>query len=297
MKARYLSHKTIDKKAWDEVISQGVGGNIYGASWYLDAVWPGWNALVADDYKLMAVVPGRRKFMLPVVLNPFFIRQCGVYAANHEVMQEIPRFLQSYRKGFLVGKIHLQYPETVAPLNGAVTRRMFQQLDISTPDFEQAYSSNHKRNLKTASKHALELAVVCPGTVVEIFKRNKGGELGVFHAPDFNRLYASFEACVSHGAGEGFAAVSKEGDILATGFFSFFNQTITYLQGSTTPQGKDTGAMHFLMHQVASRYAGTFRVLDFGGSSVPSVARFYNAFGGTDRYYYLWEFGLRIKKS
>ncbi len=43
---RHLKNDEIEREKWDECIAAAFNGNVYGFSWYLDIVSPGWEALV-----------------------------------------------------------------------------------------------------------------------------------------------------------------------------------------------------------------------------------------------------------
>ncbi|MBT5428083.1 MAG: hypothetical protein HOK84_17895, partial [Bacteroidetes bacterium] len=53
MQIYHLKHKDIDKSRWDTTITRSINGNIYGYSWYLDAVSPDWEALINLDYSIV----------------------------------------------------------------------------------------------------------------------------------------------------------------------------------------------------------------------------------------------------
>ena len=74
---RHLSHKSIDKEKWDQVISAANNGLIYAKSWYLDIVSPNWEALVSDDYNFVFPIPIKRKYKLPYIVQPPLAQQIG----------------------------------------------------------------------------------------------------------------------------------------------------------------------------------------------------------------------------
>src|ERR1700759_1778470 len=68
----YLSHSDIDKLRWDACISHAQYSIIYGYSWYLDMVSPGWDALVDDDYQSVFPLTWKKKFGLYYLSQPNF---------------------------------------------------------------------------------------------------------------------------------------------------------------------------------------------------------------------------------
>lgn len=284
MSLHYLSNTQIQRERWDKLVLSSPRGSIYGLSWYLDAAFPDWKGLIWDDYEAVYTVPAKRKWgIIPYAYNPFFIRHCGIYGntVSPEFEKQIVRF---FHRNFLRSRLNMFEPHQL-PTHGNIQPRKFQLLDLHST-FQ--YDSNTKRNLKKAEQSGLQLMGIAPFTVVDIFRRNKGGDLGQFHENDYNRLEATMKACVAQNAGEGYAAVSAAGEIMAAGFFSFVRDTITYLNGATTEAGKKNGGMHFLMDAVIQLYHHSYRYLDMGGSNVEGVARFYRSFGASDMTYSLW---------
>ena len=58
----FRSHSEIDKEKWDACIRESANGIIYGYSWYLDIVSPGWAGLIEDAYTAVFPLTQRKKF-------------------------------------------------------------------------------------------------------------------------------------------------------------------------------------------------------------------------------------------
>jgi hypothetical protein len=61
---------------------------------------------------------------------------------------------------------------------------------------------------------------------------------------------------------------------------------LVHLIPVTTATGRTQGAMHFLIDQLVQQHAESDMILDFEGSSVESIARFYKSFGATEEHFY-----------
>jgi hypothetical protein len=77
----------------------------------------------------------------------------------------------------------------------------------------------------------------------------------------------------------------KTSEILAGAFFVLWKNRFYYLLPVSTPQGKKVRAMRFLIDRFIAEFAGQNYVIDFEGSSVPSVAQFYQSFGALPEFY------------
>ena len=62
---------------------------------------------------------------------------------------------------------------------------------------------------------------------------------------------------------------------------------IIYLLPFSTRKGKEFSAMFFLVNELIKNHAATNKILDFEGSKVEGVYRFYKGFGAGLRSYYL----------
>jgi len=60
----------------------------------------------------------------------------------------------------------------------------------------------------------------------------------------------------------------------------------------TNDAGRKLGAMHYLISEVIKQQALSDKILDFEGSSVSSIARFYKDFGAEERFFYEAKRGL-----
>jgi len=73
--------------------------------------------------------------------------------------------------------------------------------------------------------------------------------------------------------------------ILAAAFFMKTGNRYLYLKGFSSPEGRKLGAMHFLFDQFIRENSSQDIDLDFGGSSVKSIAQFFQSFGSVDCVY------------
>jgi hypothetical protein len=80
------------------------------------------------------------------------------------------------------------------------------------------------------------------------------------------------------------------------------NNRIYLLLPTTLPEGKKKQANHFLLDQLIREFAGQDLILDFEGSDIPGIARFYKKFGPVEQPYFFYRFNhlpwpLRLFKN
>jgi hypothetical protein len=80
---------------------------------------------------------------------------------------------------------------------------------------------------------------------------------------------------------------SKPAETLAGAFFLLAPRGPLYLFGTTTPAARQNGAMTLVFDRLISDFSGKQGlVLDFEGSALPGLARFYQGFGAVQEPYH-----------
>jgi len=91
--------------------------------------------------------------------------------------------------------------------------------------------------------------------------------------------------CLSNGRGIIYGAYSKRNELCAAAFFLKEQKRITYLNSVSTPEGKAARAMYAIINRFIADHAGTGIILDFEGSNVEGIARFFEGFGAQPETY------------
>ena len=291
---KFVDHKNINKKKWDDCIRQSSNACIFVYSWYLDVVCENWSALILNDYEAVFPIASKSKYKINYIVQPFFTRYFGLFSKIEITKKLTTSFLNTIPEKFkfiefcLHEKMNFDAPEY------SKAERKFQllNLNLSYEILYKGYSENAKRSIKKAIK--VELIVknnVAPEIVVNLFKSTKGGELGVFKPNDYKILLTLMNVCIKQNKAESLAVFDKQNKLCAAGFFMKNDNRFVFLKSGVTDYGKANGAMHFLFDNIIRKYAATDIILDFGGSSVETVARFYKNFGAKDCVY------LQLKKN
>lgn len=276
----------INRERWQQMLSEGQVYEIAGDAELLDILHPSWEALIYGDYEAALVVPVRRK-VIRYAYNPLFVRQCGVYgpkAGDPAVVKSLLEFL--HRRIPLI-RIVLQLQVSPENLPGTFAPRTYQAAVISA----LTYTENTSRDLKKATKAGLTIKNIPVQDMVAVYCAYISNKMEEAGEEEYRMLEKGYSYLVTKGWGRSVAAVDGNGTICAVGMFSFFDGTITYLNGAVTDTGKNLGASKFLIDRVVHEEAGSFTQIDFGGSNIEGVARFYRSMGGTDRRTWLWDAG------
>lgn len=290
---KFVEHKNINKKKWDEAIAGSSNPTIFAYSWYLDAVCKDWSALIKDDYDAVFPIASKSKYKIHYVFQPFFTRYFGVFAKQKVTTKLLVEFFEMLPEKFKYVEFCLHESQSLSNNVWEVKEKKFQILDLSGKheQIQKEYSENAKRNIKKAVKAGLKIRPdIAPVKIVSLFRATKGNELEVFDPADYKALIALMNTCNDLKKGQSIAIY--DGDTLcAAAFFMFSNGRFTFLKSGVTEEGKAKGAMHLLFDYFIQNNAGKRYELDFGGSSVESVARFYKNFGAKDCVY------LQVKRN
>jgi hypothetical protein len=285
---KYLKHNRIDKKRWDDCISQSTNGLIYAYSWYLDIVAEKWDALVNDDYSAVMPLVFNSKFGINYLYPPFFTQQLGVFHKKENGKNLEEGFFKAIPDAFLYREINLNYLNRFLPADYEVTERINLELDLTPeyPDINSRYSQNTFRAIKKAEKENLKIVNdLHIKDIVEIFIANRSKGLIKFtkKLPVFIQLFMEAD---KRGFAEIHGALNKEGKLIAGAAFFISEGRAIFIFSGTTEEAKEKRAMFLLIDNFIRRNSSTNLILDFEGSNNEGIARFYKSFGAREKNYF-----------
>ncbi len=290
----YLKHQDIDKQKWDTCIDQAPNGLIYGDSWYLDIVSPGWHALVEGDYESVMPLTWKKKWGVYYLYQPYFTQRLGVFSLSDNISNiKINKFLSRVPKKFLhVNICTMQKPTTSKFM--VYTRPNYElKLSNHIPELLKQYSKNTIRNIKKAKKNGLKLSSSIPfaDILMETPLTNNN--------PRKNQklIKKVVEKAISLEKGKTFGVYDGTGNLLSGSFVLLDKNRLIYLFSRNSDKAYKSGSSHLLVDKIIGQHAGNNKVFDFEGSMVPGVARFYKGFGAEKReYYQLFYKGIKFWK-
>ncbi len=302
---RLIHHKKLNRQHWDEKVAAAAESNLFCYSWYLDATCSEWHALVKGEMDWIMPLPVKSRMGQHVVFQPIFTRQLGVLGATEANDTLVAEFLKAIPEKYRFRQFGMKMSETI-PEGYTAEKVLHQALYLNAPaDALLAdLSSNARRNARKAEKAGLIFQYGGKAdALVNLFQEEAGKKIKALGKKEFKRLRHLIAYMMHHQLGEMYSVLHPDSGTVAMGFFMKDGKQITYLKGAVNETGKRLGAMHFLFREVIRIYASeNYRKLDFGGSKVPSVARFYRNFGAIDTFYLFLTFNRlptylkRIKK-
>lgn len=286
---RYLEHKEIDKKKWDECIHSSPNGIIYGLSWYLDVVCPGWNALVSDDYKTVMPLPLRKKFGIAYIFTPYFAQQLGIFGSDIDE-KLVTDFFSSIPSDIKLMDIKLNESNRFPAGTKKVKEKKNYTLDISLDydSIRSGYNRNCKRNLKKAAKNELQISdSISEKEFARFIEKNLEKQMHDLSKEAIDLLEEITSSCIAKDMAEIATIRNADGEIYAAGFYLFYKKRMIFSVCASSPEGKKNQAMHLLVDHQIRKYAGRYTILDFSGSEIRGIAYFNSTFGANPQIYQL----------
>lgn len=283
----YLKNNEIDRTKWDNCIKDSPGKKPYGFSWYLDIMAPGWEALVDDDYDSVFPIPGFKKYGIKYIATPAFIQQLGAYSPDKSPQIAINEFIEYIPEFYWL--IDLCTAQKVDNDKFKVTMKANYVLDLS-PSYEKLsdkFSNNCRRNIEKSRKKKIELVNnIKPEELTELFRENAGTKIKSIKQSDYQRLISLMNFCIRNKKGRILGVRESKEKILYGLFLVETKRTKTMLFVVNTMESREKRIGYYVVDELIRESAGTGTILDFAGSSIPSIASFMESFGSENIPFY-----------
>jgi hypothetical protein len=163
------------------------------------------------------------------------------------------------------------------------------ELDLSKPyeAIRESFSDNCRRNIESASKKNPELVTdVTPDEIVGLFMRNKGREVYGIKMRDYQRLKNLMDFCIKNKKGKIIGVRAAKRKLIFGIFLIEVQGSITLLFTANTEESRSRRIGYFAVDYLIRNHSSSRTILDFAGSSIPSVASFMESFGAKNNPYY-----------
>jgi hypothetical protein len=282
----YHKNNEIDREQWDNCIKNTAGAKPYAYSWFLDTMSPGWQALVDDDYDSVFPVPGFSKFGIQYIATPVFLQQLGAFSPDNP-SEKIGEFLEYMPSFFKL--VDLCIKEKIDVPGYKLTEKVNFELDLSK-SYDTLYNdfSKHcKRNIESSVKRKPELVTdITPDELIDLFVQNKGKEINGIKPRDYLRLKTLMKFCIINKKGRLIGVRESRRRLIFGVFVIEIKGNTTFHFVVNTPKSRDRRIGYFLVNEYIKDHSSTKTILDFAGSSIPSIASFFESFGSTPKPFY-----------
>ena len=292
MDLRIIQRDDIEKNKWNGCVHYASNSKIYGFTWYLDNVSENWFGIVEGDYESVFPIVWDRSMKLGKhIYQPHLCQQLGLFSVHlisqgrlQAFLEMIPSDLKNWQFSLNDGN------KAIQKLSGyTYTERDNYHLYLNKryEDISSEYSENTRRNIKKGAKKGLYLTSnIKPEDFVDAVKKAQE-QKGMRH-PDslYHTAHRIIYNCLHRGIGHLLTASNQQKEVVAGVFLMDNGAAIVNLLNFSTEEGKQSGAMAYLMDMVIQRQSNKHKYIDFEGSSIPGIARFYKSFGAERIPYY-----------
>ena len=279
---KYLAHRDIDFKKWDTCIAGSYNGIIYAYSWYLDIVSEGWEALVEGDYEIVMPLTNKKKYGITYLYQPFFTQQLGVFSVKKLDAELVENFINAIPENYKFIEINLNTFNKINNSKLIGKRNVTYELDLirAYEKISKDYSTNTKRNIKKALENKIYLAKgTQPEHLITLFRNDKGEEVKKLTDNDYERLRKLMALTISHKLGQLYFAFNEKHEVCGGAFFITAHQKSIFLFSASNKEGKEKSAMFAIIDGFIKINSERNITLDFEGSNMEGLARFYGSFG------------------
>jgi hypothetical protein len=251
-------------------------------SWYLDLVSPGWCGLEDDDYSAVMPLPIKKKYGIPYVIQPLYTQQLGVFSEKEVSPEKITEFIDAIPSQFKYIALNLNFANIIRTGNASsgMNSNFELALDLSYKFIEEGYTTNTRRNIQKAAG----LNINFNGSVEELIRLKKENTAKNRKRIPSQKTMDFISAVMDHGSGF-ICSASANDKTCASVFFLHHQKRIYYLIPVSDSRGKEKKAMFAIIDIVIQKFAGSSMILDFEGSNIPGLARFFEGFGAVNHEY------------
>jgi hypothetical protein len=260
---QYLSHNEIDKVKWDYCIGLAENQLIYGLSWFLDIMSPGWDALVKDNYEEVMPLTWKKK----------------------------DDFLKNIPSKFRLVDIHMN--ASFQSNNFSKPKKNYVlPLDMPYEVVIKNFKPQAWRNINYSRKNCIQIKVFEFTNSIRFFRENIGDKIHTVKSIHYRRLEKAMEEAHLRKQLMSICSCTPSGEVLAVATLFHFQKRIIFNLATVNAEGRKQRAMYAIIDYIIQKYAGTGFTLDFEGSEIQSIETFYKGFGAKLQPYY----HLRINK-
>jgi len=285
---RYIQNQDIDYDKWNQCIANAFNGNIYAWSWYLDIVCENWDALIVNDYEqVMPVTPGK-KYGVSYLYQPPLTQQLGIFSTYTSESIKADDFLEILIRHYRFAEINLNRFNNVTHQLFKVHLRRNYELDLvdTYEQLSRKYTSNTIRNIRKAVKEGVEIVEHAnPKSIISLFRDGKGSELPGIGSHYYHKLEKIIYTAIYKNMGHVLGAYDRNNQLCAGVFLLQSHHRLVFIFSATNAIARNNGAMHLLVDRLINKFAGQHLTLDFEGSEISGLARFYASFGSVETRY------------
>lgn len=238
---------------------------------------------VFNDFETILFVPYRKKLGITYAYMPNFIQKLAFIGSEEGIQpitQELIRLIR-------FGEISLENGFNESVFDYTNSRKNYTlNLLSSYRDLKRNFSENHKRNCSKV-KHVIIQKVDYVDGLTSIFKTEKASAFSANKIKEIEKDLRKLERNQILNDQRIILNAYENESLIASALFIHFNNSIYYLLGSSIKSNLKLSSkgLFAIFDYLIEKFAETETILDFEGSDIPGIARFFKGFGATENSY------------
>lgn len=250
---------------------------VFAQSFYLDATFPGWDALVMGDYDSVFPLTQKEKLGITYLHQPSFTPQLGVYGTVNPAIEQ--QFFDDITTHYKLIEIELNASNTLQSKDH-VAKQTF------VIDYQNGYkfNQNTKRNISKAQENQLVFEQIPEAEIGSLSQQYLNPFLKKqlrLSPPVIARFDDLLKSAMAAGTLYSFRVIDKDKKLQAIAHFISNGKHTVYLKGINFDKEVSLGSMHLLNSEAIRFFSDKTQLFDFGGGTKESLANFYKGFGAT----------------
>ena len=160
---------------------------------------------------------------------------------------------------------------------------------VKTESWRDQYSKDLSKNLRRANKKPVMIQsdISNLAEIIDLYREVYGRLNPHLKQEHYNKFRnVTNEAALKNKAMVLTVKTTQENELLAGLVFWKGLRSYHYVMGAPTKSGRKSNALSVALDYMIQEVLRDNEILDFEGSSIPSVRRFYNAFGGSEEVFF-----------
>lgn len=280
-----LKRNQIDEARWNGVIAGSPYETLYPYTWYLDECADQWVGLVMGDYECVMPVAFRKKVGLKYSYQPFYCQQLGVFSEKPVDTEIVRIFLRKYRELFRMGDYAFNAGNLLGEEKGFEDKdsaNYVLALDASADELVKRYNENCRRNVRKAYDAGLSVDEEVP--IAEMLQLKNSSEKVPRTVQTLRHREKVFSFLLAQGKARIIGA-REGGELLAAAVFAASAKRRIFLLSASSEAGLQKRAMFMVVDHFIRQHEEQSLKLDFEGSNIVSIARFFRGFGAKPEIY------------
>ncbi|HYW96046.1 MAG TPA: hypothetical protein VE870_10695, partial [Bacteroidales bacterium] len=235
------------------------------------------------DYRAVMPLTIKKKAGIPYLFQPFYSQQLGIFSLTWVNTGKIAEFLDAIPSFVRYARINLNYTNDLHRDKYKVWLNSNYELRLGRnyQDIRDGFTDNTRRNIQKSLPFVELTEKITVPDLVRLRRENAPVRRSRDH---YEWMSCFVDKVLEMGHGRLVGAIVED-RLVAAAFFAIFGGRVYYLIPVSGDQGKTSRAMFGIVDHIIGTYAGTGLVLDFEGSNIPGIARFFTGFGARETKY------------